>query len=309
MAFGPELRRQRLAAGLSLTELAARIHYSRGYLDKVENGTASPNAVLAELCDAEFSGDGSLAAILPSDAERPPVPAPVLPRLRMELPPLTPGFHDRAREVEDVRAALLRDDAGSAAVCAVSGLSGVGKTALVLRCAHHLRSRFTDGCLFLDLRSHSPGALAVEPAAALDRFLRLLGVAPDEIPDELDDRAGAFHYRLRGRRVLIVLDNAATAAQVRPLIPAEPNCRVLVTSRNLLGALDDARHVPLRALPRPEAAELFRSLVAPRREHEAETVAYRIADHCGRSPLALGGGGGGRPPPPPPPGGGAAGAA
>lgn len=285
MAFGSELRRQRLAAGLSLTELAARIHYSEGYLVKVETGAASPNVAFAELCDAALSAEVSLAALLPSDVSRPRAPAPVLPRLRMDLPPSAPWFRDRVREVEDVRAALMRDDAGSAAVCAISGLPGVGKTALVLRCAHRLRSRFADGCLFLDLRSHTPGTHAIDPAAALDRFLRLLGVSPDEIPDDLDDRAGVFRYRLRGRSVLIVLDNAANAAQVRPLIPAEPNCRVLVTSRDRLGALDDARHVPLRALPRKEAAELLCSLTEPRRE--GGEAAYRIAEHCGGLPLAL----------------------
>ncbi|WP_237047843.1 NB-ARC domain-containing protein [Lentzea guizhouensis] len=112
----------------------------------------------------------------------------------------------------------------------------------------------------------------------------MLGVSGAEIPHDLDGRANLYRSRLRGRRMLLVLDNVATAAQVQPLLPAEPRCRVLVTSRNRLDALDDADHVRLRELPAAEAVRLFQRLAGA---DDEEAVVGRVVDLCGRLPLAV----------------------
>ncbi|TQJ00995.1 ATP-binding protein [Amycolatopsis cihanbeyliensis] len=287
MSFGAELRRLRREAGLSLTDLAAKVHYSKGYLSKVETGAARPNAALAALCDTEFTTGGALASLLPADAA-PRRRGVVLTPMRSGLPAVTPHFTGRAEELDQIRAALSREVDGAAAVCAVHGMAGVGKTTLAVRCAHRLQARFTDGHLFLDLRGHTPDAGEVTAAEALDRFLRFLGVPGEEIPADVDDRAALYRDRLLGRSMLIVLDNARSVRQLRPLIPAEPKCRVLITSRHRLAALDDAWHVPVSLLPRTQAIDLLAELV---RDHPggdgAEEVFGSVVDHCGRLPLAI----------------------
>ncbi|RSD13935.1 ATP-binding protein [Amycolatopsis eburnea] len=271
--FGAELRRLRHAAGLSLTELADRVHYSKGYLSKVETGLTTPNAALAALCEAELGAPGALTALLPREPARRRTRPDVRPS---GLPPATAGFTGRAAELQAVRDALEAE----AGVCVVSGMGGVGKTALAVRCAHRLEAAFADGCLFVDLHGHADAPV---PAAAVhDRLLRVLGVPAERIPADPDDRAALYRSRLRGRSLLLVLDNAGSAAQVRPLLPAEPKCRVLVTARSRLSALDDARHVSLDVLPADAAAELVSALTGA-----GEADAARVADRCGRLPLAI----------------------
>ncbi|UJW30909.1 tetratricopeptide repeat protein [Saccharothrix sp. AJ9571] len=275
-AFGAELRRLRQAAGLSLTELASRVHYSKGYLSKVETGVANPNTALAALCDTELGSGGTLAALVPVAA--PPEPA------LSTLPPATAQFVGRTTELAAIEAALREPVFGGPSVCVVHGMAGVGKTALALRAAHRIQGDFAGGTLFLDLRGHTPGATPVSAGEALDRFLRLLGVRGERIPAHTDDRAALFRDRTRGRALLLVLDNARSAEQVRLLVPAEPACRVLVTSRHHLAALDEASHIALD-LPSPdEAAALFRAVCA---RDEASPEVDSVVERCGRLPLAV----------------------
>lgn len=276
--FGDELRRLRRQAGLSLPVLADRIHYSKGYLSKVETGAVRPNTSLAQLCDAELDTGGALAALLPESLGQRRVRRAATPRLS-GLPAVTTHFTGRSDEVEEILAVLREDAAGGPQVCAISGMPGVGKTTLAVRCAYRLESGFSDGCLFLDLRGHE-----VTATDALDRLLRMLDVAGEAIPSHVDDRAAAFRNRLRGRNLLLVLDNAGSASQVLPLLPGGPGCRVLVTSRNRLPALDDAHHVQVGVLSTVDALALFRSLAAG--EHD-ERLLSQIVDRCGRLPLAI----------------------
>jgi tetratricopeptide (TPR) repeat protein/DNA-binding XRE family transcriptional regulator len=277
--FGGELRRLRRDAGISLSTLAERVHYSKGYLSKVENGSSQPNDALAAMCDEVLATGGALTALLADAggrrrAKRHGGAAP------FGLPTATAHFTGRAGEMADVLAALRT----STGPCVLSGMGGVGKTALAVRCGRRAEARFPDGVLFMDLRGHTPGVAAVTPAEALDRFLRLLGVSGDAIPADVDDRASMYRDQLHGRAVLVVLDNALSAEQVAPLLPAEEKCRVIVTSRHRLAALDDAHHVPLGVLPTDEGVALLRSLVGERADDSASPD---VVARCGRLPLAI----------------------
>lgn len=284
--FGPELRRLRVAAGLSLAALAERVHYTKGYLSKVETGQAPPNRPLATLCDAELDTGGRLLRLLP-DGTRPGRRRQASGGALSGLPGLTAHFAGRAREEREVRDALARDNPPTPCVCVVNGMGGVGKTELALRVARRLAPRFPDGCLFLDLRGYAGHAPEVSAADALDRFLRLLGVPGEGIPADVDDRAARYRDLLRGKRVLVVLDNAHSARQVLPLLPAEPGCGVLITSRNRLTALDDAHHVSLDTLGAQDAAEVFRSVVGARADGDEDGLVGRIVQRCGLLPLAV----------------------
>lgn len=280
--FGGELRRLRQDAGISLGALAERVHYSKGYLSKVENGTSLPNPSLAALCDEVLRTGGALTALL-SDAggRRRATRSDGSTRTSFGLPAVTSHFTGRAEEVATVLAAL-RGDAGT---CVVTGMAGVGKTALAVWCGRRVEAAYPDGVLFMDLHGHTPDVPPVPPEAALDRLLRLLGVPGEAVPPDVDDRAGMYRDRLRGRAVLVVLDNAESARQVLPLLPAEEKCRVLVTSRHRLAALDDAHHVPLGLLAAEDGAELLRSLLRERADDEDALA--DVVDLCGRLPLAI----------------------
>ncbi|RSM57852.1 hypothetical protein DMH03_26245 [Amycolatopsis sp. WAC 01376] len=269
--FGAELRRRRKAAGLSLTELAVRTHYSKGYLSKVETGLSAPNPALAALCETELGAEGALKPLLPGESVRRRTRPDVRPS---GLPPATTSFTGRTAELRAIRTALEADGG----VCVVSGMGGVGKTELAVRCAHRLESGFADGCLFVDLRDESG-----ESAAVHDRLLRVLGVPADHIPADPADRTALYRSRLRGRSVLLVLDNAVNAAQVRPLLPAEPKCRVLITSRSRLSALDDAAHISLDMLPLDAAVGLFTTVTGV----PSSAAVIRVVQRCARLPLAV----------------------
>ncbi|HEX2314463.1 MAG TPA: BTAD domain-containing putative transcriptional regulator [Thermomonospora sp.] len=184
------------------------------------------------------------------------------------------------------RAAALRElDAVAAATVVVSGGPGVGKSALTVHWAHGARRRFPDGQLYADLRGHSPRGPA-RPLEILIGFLDALGVPVERIPAAQDAAAALFRTMAAGRRLLVVLDDAVDAAQVRPLLPGEPGCLVLVTSRDRLAGLvarEGAHRVALGPLPPGEATELLRHVAGPGDAADAA----RVAELCGHLPLAL----------------------
>lgn len=236
--FGSELRRLRESAGLSLVGMSALTHYSKSQLSKIENGKACPTLTLAVRCDEILHADGALTELMGTlersagRRRRGAVPVSGLPRDTAKL-------YGRGAALDRVLAVLGAPDSsvpGVAGVCIVSGMGGVGKTALAVRAAHRLRALFPDGCLFVDLYGYARTP-AVTPSDALDRLLRRLGVPAENIPSHLDDRAALFRDRLEGKRVLLFLDNARDAGQVMPLLSAASTCRVLITSRNSLTAL------------------------------------------------------------------------
>lgn len=171
----------------------------------------------------------------------------------------------------------------------VAGTAGAGKTSLVLHWAHQVKDRFPDGQLFVNLRGYDPGE-PVTAGQALRHFLRALGVTAVDVPEDTDAAAALYRSLLSDRRMLIVLDNAATAAQVRPLLPGGGDNLVLVTSRNRLAGLavrDSARRLTLGTLPEPEAVALLRAVTRDYRPGEDEEKLGELARLCARLPLAL----------------------
>jgi DNA-binding SARP family transcriptional activator len=203
------------------------------------------------------------------------------------------GRIDELRELLEFVPAEPTESAGASPVpatgviCVVYGMAGVGKTAFAVHAAHRMARWFPDGQLFLDLHGYTANGPRVEPAEALDRLLRAIGVVGERIPQHLEDRAALYRDRLAGKRTLILLDNAYSADQVRPLLPAGPGCLVLVTSRRRLTALDDAHPLPLEALPAADAIALFGRVAGPERLRGQQDAVERIADLCGGLPLAI----------------------
>jgi tetratricopeptide (TPR) repeat protein/transcriptional regulator with XRE-family HTH domain len=281
--FGSELRRMREGAGLSQTAFSARIHYSKGYLSKVETGRATANREFAQACDAALAADGILVALVSERVDA---------RSRGDavtaitgLPPATPHFVGRTAELDRITAFVLEERGES--TCVLTGMAGSGKTALALRAAWKSADSFPDGSLFLDLAGHTPGAPEVAARDALAPLLRMLGVPGDQVPVDADARANYYRSTLLGKRCLLVFDNVRSARQVAPLLPAEPRCRVIITSRNRLNALDDAVHVPVDVLPGTVAAALFRVVGGDRARSAADEVVARVVERCGCLPLAI----------------------
>ncbi|WP_020523599.1 AfsR/SARP family transcriptional regulator [Catelliglobosispora koreensis] len=203
---------------------------------------------------------------------------------RNDLPRDTPHFTGRTAELSALLSTL---DAGQTVVIqAIDGMGGVGKTALAVHAAHQLSPKFPDGQLFIDLHGHTPGQAAVSAEGALDVLLRALGVPPGGLQTK-DEKASRWRAELAGKRILVVLDNAADAAQVAPLLPGAPGCTVLLTSRRRLVELDDARTLSLDVLSAADAIALFTaSAGAQRIGGDNETVA-EIVRLCGYLPLAI----------------------
>jgi DNA-binding SARP family transcriptional activator len=205
-----------------------------------------------------------------------------------QLPPDSPAFTGRRTELAQLLSLALDSAAGGLAVAAIVGMPGVGKTALAVHTAHRLADRFPDGQLVVELHGYTQHAAPVAPADALARALRALGVPPELIPDGVGERAGLYRSRLAGRRVLILLDNAADESQVQPLLPGAPGCLVLVTSRRCLSGLDHAAIVPLDPLSQPDAVGMFaRVLGGDRMAAEPPELVAETVELCGRLPLAI----------------------
>ncbi|MFJ8474495.1 AfsR/SARP family transcriptional regulator [Kitasatospora sp. NPDC094011] len=239
---------------------------------------------LRELQRRILAGDGALLAPAPprpgTAAVRPPYRAPVRPT---QVPAALSDFTGRAAQTEELRTALLAT--GTVPVATVSGLGGVGKTALAVHVAHGLAADFPDGQLHVDL--HGADGRPTRPEDALGALLRSLGVPGDGLAPGLAERSAQFRSLLSGRRVLVVLDNARDAEQIRPLLPGRPGCAVLATSRARLGSLPNAHVVELPAFAPEEALDLLGRVVGEQRlTAEAET-ARELVRLCGHLPLAV----------------------
>jgi tetratricopeptide (TPR) repeat protein len=228
----------------------------------------------------------------PTEAPGPLAVARVVPA---QLPPAVEVFTGRSQELAELDRLLERTADHAAAqvpaavvISAVSGTAGVGKTELALRWAHRVRGDFPDGQLYVNLRGFDPDQ-PLSAADALAGFLRALGLAGQSIPVEVEERAAAYRSLLDGRRMLVVLDNASSVEQVRPLLPGTPSCVVVVTSRDSLAGLvarHGAQRLDLDLLPLQDAVALLAALIGGRVQAEPEAAAA-LAQLCARLPLAL----------------------
>lgn len=209
-------------------------------------------------------------------------------RVQDSLPQDLAGFTGRTGELDRLRYAA--QDGEAEVISAIEGMAGVGKTQLVVHAGHllHQQQPF-DRILFVNLRGFDPDPAQqpAAPAAVLDGFLRLLGMPGQQIPHDLDARAAAYRHRLAGTRALVVLDNAATTTQVRPLLPATPGCLTLVTSRRSLTDLHAATHLSVDVFTPDEASAFLIKAVPEVPVGSDPHAAARIARRCGHLPLAL----------------------
>lgn len=240
--------------------------------------TADP--ALAVAADHKAPVDGGSAV-----GKRLPLPA--------QLPHSMPGFSGRDAEISWLNGLLPAggdDTGGTVVITAIAGTAGVGKTALAVHWAHQIRDRFPDGQLYVNLRGFDPAGPAMEPTEAIRAFLDAFAVPPDRIPVDLDAQAALYRSLLAGRRVLIVLDNARDADQVRPLLPGTPSSLVVATSRNqLLGLVATAGASPLAVdlLSADQARSLLIGRLGAGRVAAEPAAADQIIESCAGLPLAL----------------------
>ncbi len=253
-----------------------------------------PSAPLQRLHQQILAADPQLAAppaaeVAPDDGtaagSRRPLPA--------QLPHRIPDFTGRDAELGRLDALLTagRGDTGtSVVITAITGTAGVGKTALAVHWAHQVSDRFPDGQLYVNLRGFDPGGAATDPAEAIRGFLDAFGVAPQQIPASVEAQAALYRSLLAGRRMLVLLDNAAAEEQVRPLLPGAAGCLVIVTSRNQLPGLivtEGAKPVVVDLLTADEARRLLARRIGADRLSAETGAADDIIALCARLPLAL----------------------
>lgn len=235
-----------------------------------------PAGELQRLHQAILAADPDLEAAGAHKAAAPPA----------QLPADTTDFTGRSEHLLKLRDLLAPEQDGAAvSISAITGKPGVGKTTLAVHAAHQLRENFPDGQLYVDLRGTETNPVA--PAEVLARFLRALGLDGSAIPDDLEERAAIYRSRLASKRVLVLLDNASTAAQLRPMLPGVPGSAVLVTSRTRIVDLGSIRLIDLDILSPPQAVELLARIIGEQRVEAEREEAKQIAMLCGYLPLAV----------------------
>jgi tetratricopeptide (TPR) repeat protein len=296
--FADALRQLRREAGNpGYRVLARRTGYGTTTLWEATSGRTVPTLAVTLAYVAACGGDTAewerrwqqlMEPGDPGPGKPPPGPEPIRPH---QLPFDVYGFTGRSGELSRLDT-LLNEAAEGAApavvISTVSGTAGVGKTALAVHWAHRVAERFPDGELYLDMRGYDPDQ-PVQPADALAASLRTLGLAGNDIPEEVAERAARYRTLLAKRRMLVVLDNVYGVEQVRPLLPGTGTCFVVVTSRDSLAGLvvrHGARRIDLDLLSSSEALALLHKLVGERVDAEPEAAAAMV-ERCARLPLAL----------------------
>ncbi len=251
---------------------------------------SDPGAELRRLHEQVLAADPVLT-VPAGDSRAPAVPAFVAAlTVPTQLPADVRAFTGRTGELAALDRLLEPPDGDDPplTVALLCGTAGVGKSALAVRWAHRVREAYPDGQLYVNLRGYD-AEQPVAVADALAGFLTALGVRGPEIPPGTDERAARYRSELTGRRMLVLLDNASSVEQVRPLLPGSGSCLVLITSRDSLRgmvAVDGAERVNLDLLPPPDAVGLLRKLIGARVDREPDAAAA-LAAACARLPLAL----------------------
>jgi len=294
--FGDLVRDQRRRAGLTQEDLAVKAGVGVRTIRGIEAGRiAAPRpgtvVLLADALALAGADRQRFLEVAAGGSPGEPATAPDAWPRPAQLPPGVVGFAGR-EEVLAGLDALTTVDKGPPAVVisAIAGTAGIGKTALAVHWAHRAATGFPDGQLYVNLRGFDPSGSVVTPSQAVRGFLDAFGVPPARVPHDLAAQVGLYRSLVADRRMLVVLDNARDAEQVRPLLPGAPRCLVLVTSRNDMSglvAIDGAQPFTLDVLTPEDAWELLaRRLGRPRLDAEPEAV-EEILVRCGRLPLAL----------------------
>jgi len=302
LSFAGLLRQLRAEARLTQEELAEAAGLSPRSVSDLERGinrTAHKDTAL--LLAGALSLEGPVRELFVAAARGKAPPADALAARQGQalgafaaatraLPRDIAAFTGRGAELTQLLGAMdsLAADGGVVGIHAIDGMAGIGKTTFAVHAAHRLAERFPDGQFFLPLHAHTPGQRPVEPADALASLLLTAGVTAAQIPPGLEARAGRWRDQVAGKRVLLLLDDAAGHEQVRPLLPGTAGSLVLVTSRRRLTALDDAAVISLDTLPPGEAAALLARLAARPGLRAGDAAVGEITGLCGYLPLAIG---------------------
>jgi tetratricopeptide (TPR) repeat protein len=249
----------------------------------VEELGLEPSPAMQKLERAILLADPALEPTLETVIEA--LGQPVSPPWPYQLPPDIDDLTGRESAAAEVQQLLEAAPATAVVISAIAGKAGVGKTALAVHVAHRLRSSYPDGQLYVNLQAAE--AQARDPTEVLAGFLRALGVPGAAIAESLEERVYQYRSHLADRRVLVLLDNAASEAQVRPLLPGVHGCAVLVTSRASLSGLESAHPLTLDVLEPDQAVELLARLAGPGRVAAEPEAAQQIVRLCGWLPLAV----------------------
>ena len=259
--------------------------YQRLHRHLADEVGVEPGRPVQNLHQRILHGDASLD---------PPTAKPVRPSpaaTPRQLPAAVRHFAGRQRELDALSdLAAWSWQSVTTPIALVTGTAGIGKTTTVVQWAHRVAAQFPDGQLYVNLRGFEPAGAPMEPAEAIRGFLDALAVPPERLPRTLDALAGLYRSVLAGRRVLVVLDNARDAEQIRPLLPGSPGCVVAVTSRNQLSGLvaaEGAQPITLDLLTDGDARDLLESQLGADRVGREPEAAFALIEHCARLPLAL----------------------
>ena len=303
LSFAMLLRQLRAEARLTQEELAEAAGISPRSVSDLEreiNRTARKDTAL--LLAGALGLEGQVRVVFVAAARGRGPAAAVLAAMRGEapgafaaaatraLPRDIASFTGRQAELTRLMGAIgeLAVNGGVVGIHAIDGMAGVGKTAFAVHAAHQLAGSFPDGQFFLPLHAHTAGQRPVEPADALASLLATAGVSAAQIPPSIEARAGRWRDHVAGKKILLLLDDAAGHDQVRPLLPGTAGSLVLVTSRRRLTALSDATVISLDTLLPSEAAALLVRLAARPGMRAEDTVVSEITRLCGYLPLAIG---------------------
>ncbi|MFJ4190141.1 BTAD domain-containing putative transcriptional regulator [Kitasatospora sp. NPDC089509] len=248
----------------------------------IEELGVEPGTGLSRMHNRILAGDPALnLPAVPAPAAREDGPA--SPPAPAQLPADVSDFSGHSELVDDLSAVLMNVTGQAVVVTSLAGIGGVGKTTLAVHVAHRVRSDFPDGQLYVDLRG--AGASPADPAVVLGDFLHALGVT--ENPESLEQRAALYRSLLASRRMLILLDNARDADQIRPLIPGVSGCAVLATSRSRLAGIPGAQLFDVEELTPDEALSLFSAIVGEHRVAAEPEASMKVVTACGLLPLAV----------------------
>jgi len=288
-SFGALLQRYRGLRGLTQEQLAERSGLSTQEISLLERDIRRwPRSTTVEsLAKGLELGAAQRGTLFAAARRKPPAALGRQPRTPVprELPRPPVDFTGRAGELATLLRLLEASD--QAAVCGIDGMGGIGKSALAIHAAHQLTRAFPHGQLYVDLQGAAAGLPPLEPVSVLGRMLRSLGLEPSTVPPTIEEASARFRSLAAGRRLLLVLDNASGAEQVRPLLPGSATCAVLVTSRQPLATLEGASALHLDVLSEDDALELLGRIAGAGRVGDELAAGIDVVRACARLPLAI----------------------